>query len=322
MYQISALMMLIASLGTSGLDTEIDSLKYRSNAAVRAVWKAQWGTSLVSKAAYQGENVLRVETPADQSKPTQRLTLDRSLKKNLSSPNQFRIEIKLLSPASGERLSLYFHSGNGWYVGSARVDSDDWTVLSFAKKDFTIEDQPAGWDKIDGIRLSLWKGSNERPSFLLRNLSAHSSLVAIIVPDEQNEQTKTSFQVADNFESFLASVNVPLDRVTESSLQAGGLGKRKLAILPHNPTLDAQACEVLNRFMDKGGKLFICYRIPAAIATHLGIKQGTYYRPEKMNQNSLQFILKRIALMVCLKWSNRIPGISQRESRWGTTLMQ
>jgi len=281
MYQISTLMMLIASLGSSGLETEIDPLQFKNRTAAQAVWKAQWGTSTISTTTDQRKAVLRVELPADQKEATQRLTLDRDLKENLSSLNQFHIDIKLLDSPSGERLSLYFRSGDGWYSASANVHSTEWSQLNFSKKDFREEGEPAGWDKIDGIRLSLWKGTNKSPKFLLRNLSASSNLIAIIVPDEQNEQTNTSFQVAELFESFLATVNIAADRITESSLQTGGLGRRRLAILPHNLTLNPQACEVLNRYMNKGGKIFVCYRIPSAIANSFGIKQRTYYRPEK-----------------------------------------
>ncbi len=281
MIAISALTMLIASLGTSGHETEIDPLQFNTTAAAQAVWKAQWGTADLKATAYQQKRVLQIETPAEQSEPTQRLTFDRNLKMNLSSVGHFQVYIKLLTPPSGEHLSLYMRSGEGWYSASANVNTDQWMHLNFSKKDFREEGKPAGWDKIDGIRFSLWKGENKRPKFLLHNLVASSNLIAIIVPDELNEQSGTSFQVADMFESFLASVNIEVDRISESSLQAGGLGKRKLAILPHNPTLNKQACEVLNRYMSKGGKLFVCYRIPAAIAGEFGIKQGTYYRPKK-----------------------------------------
>ncbi len=311
MHPISTLMMLIASLGSSGLETEIDPLQFKNRTAAQAVWKAQWGTSTVDVTTDQRKAVLRVGVPADQKEATQRLTLDRDLKKNLSGLNQFQIDIKLLDSPSGERLSLYFRSGEGWYSASANVNSTEWTQLNFSKKDFRQEGKPAGWDKIDGIRLSLWKGANNTPKFLLRNLSAKSSLVAIIVPDEQNDQTETSFQVAEVFESFLATVNITADRITESSLQAGGLGKRKLAILPHNPTINSQACEVLNRFMNKGGKLFVCYRIPSAISMTFGIKQGTYYRPEK---NEPQFAAIHFE-------KNRVDGLPEivKQNSWNIT---
>ena len=281
MLQISALMMLIANLGTGGLESEIDPFQYKNSTAAQTVWKAQWSSSVIRATPVQNQTLFQVETPPNQKQTTQRLTLDRELKKNLSGFSRFHIDIRLLNRPSGERLSLYFRSGAGWYVAGATVDSMEWKQLVFNKEDFREEGEPAGWDHIDGIRLSLWKGTNQSPKFLLRHLAAGSNYIAIIVPDEQNQQALTSFQVADVFESILATVNVNADRVTESSLQTGSLGERKLAILPHNPTIGPQACEVLNRFMKRGGKLFICYRIPSAIAGNFGIRQGTYYRPEK-----------------------------------------
>jgi len=257
-------MLLIASLGPGGHETEIDSLKYKNTASAQAVWKSQWGTSVLRVDPFERESVLHVEIPANQKSPNKRLTLDRELNRNLSSPGQFQVDIRLLSPPSGERLSLYFHSGEGWYTTGADVRSEGWTRLVFKKTDFQKEGHPAGWDQIDGIRLSLWKGKNQRPKMLLRNLSGYSNLIAIIVPDDQdNKQSQASYQVAETFELLLDSFHIEADRIIESSLPKGGLGKRKLAILPHNPTLSKEDCEGLNRYLNQGGKLFVLLSYPS-----------------------------------------------------------
>lgn len=311
MIKISTLMMLIASLGPGGHEAEIDSLQYKSTAAVQFVWKAQWETAKLSAGTDNRKRVLRVETPPNRKTPSERLTFDRKLKKSLSGLDKFQVEIKLLTPASGERLSLYFHSGKGWYTASASIHSNEWTQLNFAKSNFRQEDSPAGWDQVDGIRLSLWKGENKHPKFLLRNLEARSNLIAIIVPDDDNMQDQTAFQVADTFESLFSSVHINIDRITESSLTANGLGQRKLAILPHNPKLSKQGCDVLNRYLNRGGKLFVCYHLPPAISSNLGIKQGTYYRPGKDEPKltSLQFN------------ENKIDGLPKtiRQNSWNIT---
>ncbi len=278
----TAILLLLSTIGTVGHETVIDDFQYQNNSSAQATWgKSTWGSSEIKVVTDGNRKVLRVNPVFGDKESLERVTIDGSLKKILTSFSQFQIEIKLLSPPTGERIALYLRSGDGWYVGGATVKSSGWQNLIFTPSQFSVEGKPAGWDKIDGIRLSLWKGKGKNCSFLLRRFSATENLVGIVVPDDLPENETTSYRTAETFEKLLSPYGIQIDRLTASSIERGGIGNRKLIILPHLPILSNEGYEVLNRYMKQGGKLFVCYRIPKAIETTLGIKQGTYYKPQK-----------------------------------------
>ncbi|MEQ9065208.1 MAG: hypothetical protein RLO18_00725, partial [Gimesia chilikensis] len=140
-----------------------------------------------------------------------------------------------------------------------------------------------GWDKIETVRLVVWRESDSEPDthFQFRNLKAITGDVTVVVPDlSQKQKEKDTFTAADRIENFLETSGIGCDRISESELSLNTLGSRSIAILPFNPRISSQACGVLNQFMERGGKVYLNFNIPTALEKNLGIKKGSYFKPD------------------------------------------
>ena len=212
-----------------------------------------------------------------------RAGIDKRARLDLTAPGTFTLDVKPDSPNSNHQISLYFKSGPGWYSTSARVKGDDWHTLRFPKSDFRAEDKPAGWDKIETIRLVIWREADSEPDarFQFRNLKASTNEIVIVVPDHKLQKKEAvTFSAADRIENFLKTAGIPCDRISEPDLTTKSLGKRSVAILPFNPNISTKACSTLNQFMERGGKVFLNFNIPSALEKNLGIKKGSYFKPD------------------------------------------
>lgn len=88
-----------------------------------------------------------------------RSSFDKSFAPNpldLSAWNRFELEVSVDNPDIFSYSALYFRSGKGWYSSSGGLPAGR-GKLTYRKSDFNSEGAPAGWDKIDGVRLSFWK---------------------------------------------------------------------------------------------------------------------------------------------------------------------
>lgn len=282
LYQLPYLIILTAGFST-GTDNVLDQFDFRSSSEARKNWKELRGTLPLAMQQSDDRNVLLLTAPFSSNHKISRAGMDKSVDLDLTAPSVFTLDVKSESLNSNHQVSLYFKSGTGWYYAAARVKGSAWNTLSFPKSDFQIEDKPAGWDKIETIRLVVWRDSDTEPDtrFQIRNLKITTNQIVIIVPDlKLQKKEKNTFAAADRIEKFLHTAGIQNDRVSEPELTTQSLNKRSVAILPFNPNLSAKACNTLNQFMERGGKIFLNFNIPPALEKNLGIKKGTYFKPD------------------------------------------
>ena len=92
----------------------------------------------------------------------ERFSLDLTFKADCSTFDRFAISCRLENPEGIGSATLYFKSGAGWYsmTGAPRRSATGETTYLFEKGGYMSEGKPAGWDKIDAIRVS--RGSLSR----------------------------------------------------------------------------------------------------------------------------------------------------------------
>lgn len=279
--------LVVLALGfSSGTETILDDFNYASSSAVQKSWQELKGTLPLAVQQANQKNALLLSAPFHSNREIPRAGMDKQVKLDLTTPGRFTFDIKPESPNSNHRISLYFKSGPGWYSAASQVNGREWHTLRFLKSDFHPEDKPAGWNKIEAIRLVVWRDSETESDtrFQIRNLRASTNEIAIIVPDlNQQKKEQITFAAADRIEGFLQTAGIQSDRISESRLTSQTLKNRSVAILPFNPNISSKACATLNQFMERGGKVFLNFHIPAALEKNLGIKKGTYFKPVTAN---------------------------------------
>jgi hypothetical protein len=177
-------MILMALLGGEQL---IDDFRYTNAEAARQVWTAGEGTAPVDVAADADRAVLKVEAAFAAQEKMVRAVVDCKCQLDLTAPSGFSLEVSAAAPDSIAYLSLYFRSGDGWYCAGRPIGGDGWRTLHFPKATFQTEGEPAGWDRIDGVRIAAWRAHGKPAAdttICFRRLGTLWHDVAIIVPDK------------------------------------------------------------------------------------------------------------------------------------------
>ncbi len=148
----------------------IDDCVYDGDAAAQAAWRPMRGSLPVATATLSGGKVLRLPCNFAPGQ-IERASWDRAVQLDLAASRgiQFKVLCRNSSPVS--YFSLYFQSGEGWYHAAFFPESaTDWETIEINKSEMTSEGKPAGWNKIQTIRISAWRGKNMNTEFYLSDL--------------------------------------------------------------------------------------------------------------------------------------------------------
>ncbi len=182
---------------------------------------------------------LRIDTNFTESPNTERVSIDANVNLDLADWNQFEVEASLTNPKIFTNSALYFHSGNGWYSCSAAIPSESRKKIRFSKSDFHTENQPAGWDKIDKIRISFWRMGNEESSVVLSSVKCVAQTILFVsVLNAQGEERWIGKNNATILSKSLKDIGVDSDyAVVPQNMDFGKwekmLEKRFMLIINH-----------------------------------------------------------------------------------------
>lgn len=308
-----ALALLVAAAPSQDV---LDDFSYPTATDAQSSWTASERTPNINVARDGDRSVLTVKAPFAESPTLGRAVIDRSVDLNLAAPGQFELEIAVDPPEACGSLTLYFRSGGGWYGAGGGVAGEGWQTVRFSKANFRTEDTPAGWDKIDGIRIACWRGRAKDATIRIRRLAACWSDVALIIPTASDypddREIDSALQVSETVGDMLNDLGLGADAVEDSTLPTGGLGKRRVAIIAYHPRLSKDAVQALVKFVEQGGKVFGCYGLPDELAKALGFKRGEYHKPEKGTLAEIRFD------------GSDIQGLpkSARQASWNMTTME
>jgi len=281
---VHSLLLLVSVAAVAG-EQVIDEFQYADSQAARQAWVASSGTPPVEMVREDGRTVLQFHAPFATDADLERTILDREVELDLAAPGQFLLEMAVEKPEVAGRVSLYFRSGDGWYASGGGFVKEGWQTLRFSKASFNIEGRPAGWHKVDAVRISIWRGQPEDYSVRIGRLAAVWHDVALIIPAAQahrgDREIQSALRAAEDFGSMLDELGLGSDAVEDAAVLHGALGDRKVAVLAYNPGLDDATAAALEQFVEGGGKLFACYSLHPRLAKVLGIGRTQYFRPEQ-----------------------------------------
>jgi len=281
---VVALMMIVLAAA----EQPIDDFSYTDADAAREVWVAAPGTPPVEVGTEEGRRHLTLSAPFAADKELSRAYIDRRIALDLSAVGEFTLELDLDVPEAVAHLTLYFRSGDGWYGATGHATRQGWHTIRFSKASFRSEGTPAGWGRIDAIRLAAWRGQAKDATLRLRRLAAASHEIALVVPESaaasRDREVRSALAVAERVAGMLADLGLGADVIEEPALSTGALGRRPVAVLAYNPRLSAEAAAALEGYVDRGGKLFVCYTLPARLAAVLGFGPGRYVQQSESGQ--------------------------------------
>ena len=216
-----------------------------------------------------------------------RASWDIAVKLDLASASGIQFDIFCRDVAPIEGMRIYFRSGDGWYATSFGTQySDDWNRVVIDKAKTGIEGSPAGWEHIDAIRISFWRGDNQDSVAAIANLAVVGSKPDIIVVRAEsnihanNPESKGYSSYAASFSSTVDALNIACATVSDLDLNAAMLENPSIVVLPYNPRLPDDALALLQQYAARGGKIIACYSLAPGIAELLGITDSSWQRAE------------------------------------------
>jgi uncharacterized lipoprotein YddW (UPF0748 family) len=214
---------------------------------------------------------------------------------DLSSGNAIEFEFLCRQPAPVGYFAVYFQTESGWYNGSFFPElTTGWNTIRIKKTDFIREGEPAGWDKIIGIRLSGWRGADEDTEFYVSRLRLAGMLgvdasVALLRSDSIAGNSVEDKRVVERFTDSLnrhfsaAGVNAVV--ISDKAATLGELAKARLVVLPYNPSLPAPATSALLQYLAAGGKVLAFRSVPEPVLNALHVKASTQRSPSASGQD-------------------------------------
>jgi len=297
----------------------VDELTYPTPQAVQAAWKAMWGTAGAEPVEIEGRRALRLpcnfkgtrieraswdriggQAPSPKA---EKVPVPSEGKLDLTACQGIQFDVFCADASPVSHFSLYLHSGNGWYAtGFAPDAAGAWCRVKIAKTDTRMEETPAGWGKIDTIRISAWRGGKADTEFYIANLGllGADATIAVIrgesvaknAPDESQSVSTFTKAVADTLDRLGLSYAVVSDldvtpvgaalrgRPPAADTEGGHIGPplrgKKIAILPHNPAMPDAVADALVEFIKSGGKLISFYILPQKLREAIGIPGGQH----------------------------------------------
>jgi uncharacterized lipoprotein YddW (UPF0748 family) len=206
----------------------------------------------------------------DMATLNERAFWDRAVSLDLSRFGRIAFWVK----AEGDRsaigsCSLYFHAGTGWYASGYGLPDEGWQRVVIDRGSFRSEDTPQGWNAIDTIRVSFWKGQLTKATVYLGGLEATASDVVVVRNTRAGREAETW---TGEMASVLARAGVEAGTVDDLDVETGVLAGKHIAIYPLNPSPSDKEMEALEAFVRAGGRVVVCYYLPARLGALVGVE--------------------------------------------------
>ncbi len=268
----AALFFLLGPLASPGAPLVIDDFAYTNTTAARWTWVAVSAPAvdMATSGDWGADQVMTL--PCDFATRNTRCYWDRTVSLDLAAYTDFALEAFIPDPGAISYFTIYFHSGSGWYNGSGSLSqTGGWQTLRFSKANFVTEGTPAGWNQIDRIRLSPWKGAARDTYLAARQLRAYTPPVLLVRDDASSNPTVVQQTIARHLE-WLGGYNIDCGVLARTNVEAGLLAESRLAILPYNENISDTEYTNLESYVAAGGKLLVYYLLPSRLQPLLGVR--------------------------------------------------
>ena len=255
----------------------IDRFVFSSEKEARKTWTPAPHSSPVE---YEDSGLI---LPCPFKKEVNRFSWDRVISLDLSPVTSFKIDLACDHPEAIRSLSIYFKSGNGWYVWNKPLKTGGRQQIAIMKTEFEEEGKPAGWNRIEAVRIAPWKDQPVNTSLTLYGFSALSDTILLVQGTlsarESNAQT-VARKVTQRLSGWLSEMNIAHGIIDDEAVENGGLNGVRLAVLAYNPYPPETELAALRSFVQKGGKLIVCFGGTAELAELMDLRLGVYVRAE------------------------------------------
>ena len=267
----------------------IDSFDYPSERAAQGAWRPSAGSppmQLVRSNAGRAGAFL-----CDWNTVDKRVCYDRSIKLDLSRFGRITLWVYADRPETIRAGNIYFESDQGWYVASFNVSQKGWQQIAIDRVAFGLEGSPAGWHKIQTVRLVFWRAAGEQAEKVmvaLDQIEAHSAPIVVVRGEltirRGSPEAPSVSLYAGNVAKLLREAGFNYTVIDDTDVVRGGLAGARIAIFPYNPDMSPEEAEAAARFIAGGGKVMVFYHLPQRLAAVLGVSDAGWTKPSYPGQ--------------------------------------
>jgi uncharacterized lipoprotein YddW (UPF0748 family) len=206
-----------------------------------------------------------------------RVYWDRHGSWDFSRATGFTLTLRADHPEAMRSLTIYFRSGNGWYVWGGTLPAAGEQTLRIDKAACHVEGKPAGWSAIDRIRISPWKGRALDTHLVLRRFTAVRDRIFLVeagATAPTDADRATSRRAVTRMTQWLRQAGIPHTVIAEDEL-ATAARDASILILPHSPRLPDTALPALRDFTRRDGKIMGFFNGDPRLASLMEINLGT-----------------------------------------------
>jgi len=262
----------------------LEDVSYADQQHAQQAWRASEQTAPIRLVDAEGTKALEIVLPFASRADWPRSVHDRDVKMDLSRPGEFVLDVAVDQPEAVGHLSLYFRSGAGWYAGSGSVNRPGKQAVRFVKSQFRTEGKPAGWNQIDGIRISFWRGASVDTQARIYRLVAIQHPVAIIVPGEvggqEASESRTVREVSERVGQLLSDLGLGYDTLDDRNPDPDAWAEKAMILIPYAPRLSPDATSALSEAVRRGTKIFLFYQAPQELLNLLGVGKTRWISQE------------------------------------------
>lgn len=203
-----------------------------------------------------------------------RVYWDRDGSWDFSAASAFELDVSCEQPAAMRSLAIYLRSGKGWYIWSKPLGVAGRQKLVLRKGDFQTEGTPGGWNTIDKIRISPWKGQAINASLTLHRFAARSDRLFLVQATSSAPNTTeraVAKRTTERISDWLQQSGINHAVITDDEL-VKATASASIIILPYNPQPSSASVKALDALVKRGGKLLVFYSSSDRLAALMNVK--------------------------------------------------
>lgn len=241
--------------------------------------QASWGKEVFKFADMKVPKVKNgtLALPFKSDQKNDRFYFDVKGKFDFSLHSTFYIDFKLDNPRAVSGISLYFHTGDGWFTMSGNIltrSFSDGKTVQFNISGAHVEGKPGRLDHVDTIRIAFWRGELIDSSVTVGSLLATCSSVTVLVPD--GDSSKEATRISSSFGKFASAAGLSLRSIQPKELSAERLKQIPALVIPIQPKFKPEEIDLLCNYVKDGGFIIACYSMPAKLMQSLGFGACEY----------------------------------------------
>jgi len=264
---------------------------YATAAEAAAAWRPMAGTAPAAVATAGGRKLLRLKCNLAGTK-IDRASWDHAIQADLALARGVQFRAYCADPGPVGSFSVYLQSGGedgGWYAGKFFPRRGKWTTVKVEKSRTRIEDKPAGWGAITGLRISAWRGRDEDAHLYLADFGVLGGAAEVaIVRGDSNSDSRGAVTFSASMGELLDEAGVEHALLSDRDVTPERLKAVKLIILPHNSSTPEPAAKAVSAWLKAGGRMLAFHYIPRRLRAAAGIDPGGYF--DKRGQGMFESI--------------------------------